>query len=319
MLSLLRMLLLPFVWVTAPLYGLVARTGAGAAWCRRFGWHPMRVHFYHPVPRYEGVDRAVFERPHATPGIDFDPARFAVLLGQLGRHAGECDWPEAAGAPGTYHAGNGNFGYSSAALLHSMLRAQGIERVVEIGGGYSSLVTLAALDANRKEHGAAVEFTCVEPYPSAWLAAAIARSGYGRLLQVGAQRVPLDTFTSLDDRSLLFIDSSHVAKLDSDVNFLFLEVLPRLASGVWVHVHDIYLPYEYPSVHFFGPNKLFWNEQYLLQALLAGNRDFEVVLPGYMVQRDMEREFAAAFPRHDPRMHRPTSSFWMRRKPERVS
>lgn len=313
--GLVRLLLLPLVWLTAPLYGLVARTGAGADWCRRFGWHPVRVHFYHPVPEYERVDRAIFERPHATPGIDFTPARFAGRLADLGRHAAECDWPEQAGQPGTYHADNGNFGYSSAALLHCMLRANRITRVVEVGGGYSSLISMAALEANARDLGAEISFSCVEPYPSPWLLDAIRARSYARLLAHPAQQTPADLFTSLDANSLLFIDSSHVSKLDSDVNHLFLEMLPRLAPGTWVHVHDIYLPYEYPAAHFFGRNKLFWNEQYLLQALLAGNRDFEVVLPGFMVQRDMAQEFATAFPRHDPRRHRLTSSFWMRRTP----
>ncbi|MBL8384242.1 MAG: class I SAM-dependent methyltransferase [Burkholderiales bacterium] len=313
--SLLRLLLLPLVWLTAPLYALVARTGAGAEWCRRFGWHPVRVHFYHPVPEYEKVDRSVFEQPRPTPGIDLDPARFAERLAGLGRYAAECSWPEEAGPPGTYHAGNGNFGYSSAALLHCMLRAHRITRVVEVGGGFSSLISMGALAANARDLGGPVLFTCVEPYPSPWLAAAIRGSGGARLLVHGVQQAPLDLFGALDANSLLFIDSSHVSKLGSDVNFLFLDVLPRLAPGTWVHVHDIYLPYEYPAAHFFGPNKLFWNEQYLLQAFLAGNRDFEVVLPGYMVQRDMAREFGAAFPRYDSRRHRLTSSFWMRRRP----
>jgi len=83
---------------------------------------------------------------------------------------------------------------------------------------------------------------------------------------------------------------------------------------VLVHVHDIYLPYEYPASHFFGAHKLFWNEQYLLQALLAGNPGFEVLLPGFHVQTELGAEFARAFPAYDPARHRKTSSFWLRRR-----
>jgi hypothetical protein len=80
-----------------------------------------------------------------------------------------------------------------------------------------------------------------------------------------------------------------------------------------VHIHDIYIPYEYPREHFFGRNKMFWNEQYLLEALLTENPHWEFLLPGYFVQKDMEPEFRSAFPHYDPRTDRKTSSFWIRR------
>lgn len=313
--NVLRMLLPPFVWLTSPVYALVARTGIGVEGCRRRGWHPVRVHFYHPVPRYESVDPKVFDTAHAMPGVEMDTSAFAARLRVLSPHASECDWPEKAGAPGIYHWSNGNFGYTSALLLHGMLRANRIQRVLEVGGGFSSLVSMAALDANRRDGVADVAFGCVEPFPSDWLRGAISAAKFpAELFAHPAQKAAPALFEQLDENSVLFIDSSHVAKLDSDVNYLFLEMLPRLKPGVWVHVHDVYLPYEYPASHFFGPNKIFWNEQYLLQAMLAGNRDFEVVMPGYFVQRQMQDAFKEAFPSYDAGRHRPTSSFWFRRR-----
>jgi len=104
-----------------------------------------------------------------------------------------------------------------------------------------------------------------------------------------------------------------VSKLNSDVNYLYLQILPRLAKGVIVHIHDIYIPYEYPAVHFYGQQKIFWNEQYFLQAFLTNNRDFEIIMPGYFVQTDRNKDFQAAFPHYDPRKHRATSSFWLRK------
>lgn len=308
----LRAALTALAWLLAPVFALVARTGYGVEACRRFGFHPLRVHFYQPVPRYEAVPRAHFEQPLEHPGVEIDMARAKALLGRLAAYGGECRWPEQAGEPGTYHGGNGNFGFSSAALLHAMLRLHGTRRAIEVGGGFSSLVSLAALQAN----GGDWRFTSIEPYPSPWLRAAIARAGANaELLERPAQELEPSLFESLGENDLLFIDSSHVSQLASDVNFLFLRVLPRLRPGVLVHVHDIYLPWEYPAAHFFGANKLFWNEQYLLQAFLACNPEFEVLLPGFHAQGALAGEFAGAFPAYDAGIHRRTSSFWLRRRP----
>jgi hypothetical protein len=97
-----------------------------------------------------------------------------------------------------------------------------------------------------------------------------------RLLQSKVQDVPLSTFDALQAGDILFIDSSHVSKVASDVNHVLFNVLPRLASGVLVHFHDVYYPFEYPRfVHYQG---IAWNEAYLLRAFLSFNSAFEVVL-----------------------------------------
>jgi hypothetical protein len=299
---------LPVVAAAAPFYALAARTGVGVTLCRRLGFHPLPVHFYSPVPSYESVAAGHFREPRPCPGIDLDPPRLAAELRKLAQYATECEWPDASEGSGTYHTQNEMFGYSSAALLHCMLRAHATRRVIEVGGGYSSLISLAALHANSAQRG----FTCVEPYPRPWLAPAISKAG-GQLVRQPVQSLAPSFFDELEAGDLLFIDSSHVAKLASDVNFLFLEVLPRLRPGVLVHVHDIYIPYEYPAEHFFSGQKVFWNEQYVLQAMLSANPAYQVVLPGFFVQTELAAEFAAAFPRYQPEQHRRTSSFYIRK------
>jgi predicted O-methyltransferase YrrM len=296
----------------SPLFALVARTGYGVEICRRFGFHPIRLHYYQPIPRYESVPEATFTVRRDLPGVALDPDSTRATLTWLAAYGEEANWPRAPQPAGTYSAANDNFGFSSAALLHAMIRANGTRRVTEIGGGYSSLISLAALEKNHGPRG--YRFTCVEPYPSAWLKAAIAeRSGKAELIEQAVEKLPPESLAQLEAEDILFIDSSHCVRLASDVNFLYLQVLPRLKPGVIVHIHDIYLPYEYPRVHFFGRSKMFWNEQYLLEALLSENPRWEVILPGYMVQKDMEVEFRAAFPRYDPALDRKTSSFWLRR------
>jgi hypothetical protein len=124
------------------------------------------------------------------------------------------------------------------------------------------------------------------------------------------QDVDLTLFESLGENDVLFIDSSHVLHVDSDVRFLFLEVLPNLQPGVVVHVHDIFLPDHYPRQWVVEEHR-FWTEQYLLQAFLAFNPSFEILWAGsYMRARHAER-LREAFASYDSSVW--PGSFWFRR------
>jgi hypothetical protein len=124
------------------------------------------------------------------------------------------------------------------------------------------------------------------------------------------QDVPLDEFTRLEDGDVLFIDTSHVVKTGGDVQYEFLEVLPRLQKGVIVHIHDIYLPAEYPK-EWVLDGLTFWSEQYVLQAFLAFNSAFEVVLGGQYLHLYHPDRLHKAFALYggEPWL----GSFWIRR------
>jgi hypothetical protein len=126
------------------------------------------------------------------------------------------------------------------------------------------------------------------------------------------QEVAMAEFEALNAGDILFIDSTHVARTGSDVVHEYLEILPRLRPGVLVHIHDIFLPFEYPR-DWIMEARFFWNEQYLLQALLAHSRAFEVIWPGYLMHRERPEVLAGAFPAYDAARHRP-SSWWMVRR-----
>jgi predicted O-methyltransferase YrrM len=294
----------PLVWLFAPLFYYAARTGVGMTLCRKWGFEPMRVHYYQPLPEYEHLSDTFFNTPQDLPGITIDRHHIQATLTRLSVYASECQWQEYATHEGEYYAQNSAFGYSSAALLHTMIRAHKTRRVVEIGSGFSTLISLAALRMNGD-----FTLTCIEPYPKTWL-----RQLPIDLRITKAEAVDLSVYTLLDAGDVLFIDSSHVAKLNSDVNFLVMRVLPRLKSGVIVHIHDIYIPYEYPRVHFTNKPSYYWNEQYVLQAFLSGNPHFEILMPGYYAQTEMQAAFKNAFAGYNPAVHRATSSFWLRRK-----
>jgi hypothetical protein len=149
---------------------------------------------------------------------------------------------------------------------------------------------------------------CIEPYPGE-----ILRNGFPgltTLIERPAQEITLNEFEALGANDILFIDSSHVSKIGSDVNYLYLEILPRLKPGVIVHMHDIFLPQEYPTV-WITQKMRFWNEQYLLQAFLAFNSGFEVLLANNYLGRTHRAEMQATFQKSP---WRGGGSLWIRRK-----
>jgi methyltransferase family protein len=302
----------PFVFFFSPLFYWVAKTGNGVSICRRMGFQPLLVHYYEPVPDYESVPVDYFHTRQTFPGFEIVTRTVTATLHKISAYAGECRWPENKSEEGVYFAQNGSFGYSSAAILYSMIRSFKSKRVIEVGSGYSSLIILDALKKNHPQGD--FNFTCIEPYPLGWLKEVTSRHPDKMGLRAErAETVDENVYLTLKENDIFFIDSSHVSKLNSDVNFLYLHVLPRMAKGVIVHIHDIYIPYEYPKVHFYGIHKIFWNEQYLVQAFLTNNKDFEIIMPGYFVQTDMNKDFQTAFPYYDPLKHRSTSSFWLRK------
>ena len=133
------------------------------------------------------------------------------------------------------------------------------------------------------------------------------------LIQKKVEDVDLAFFQSLESGDCLFIDSSHVVKTGGDVNFLFLEVLPRLKPGVLVHIHDIFFPFEYPR-EWITEQRRFWTEQYLLQAFLSFNIEFEVLVSSNYLQTYHSAELEQIFPLTKPWQG---GSFWMRRKQPR--
>ncbi len=108
------------------------------------------------------------------------------------------------------------------------------------------------------------------------------------------QDVDLSLFDTLDSGDVLFIDSSHVSKIGSDVNREILDILPRLKPGVWIHVHDIFYPFEYPRQSVYAGR--FWNEAYLLQAFLACNDHFKIRMWSSYLNAAHRESVASVFP-----------------------
>lgn len=301
----------PFVLLFSPIFYLVARTGIGTEICRKLKFYPMRIHFYQPIPDYKFFWDSSFSAKRILPGFSINQSKVRETLKKLSGYSDECSWPENKVAGQAYYTQNTNFAFSSAALLHTMIRAHKTKRIVEVGSGFSTMIMLKALEKN---WSADFHLTCIEPYPLKWLREEIEiYPCQVELLSIKAQNANLDIYFQLEENDILFIDSSHVSKFGSDVNYLYLQVLPQLAKGTLIHLHDIYTPYDYPKAQFEGRIKFFWNEQYLLEAFLTNNHDFEIILPGYYVQTEFEDEFNATFSNYNSAIHRATSSFWLRK------
>lgn len=274
----------------------------------RFGVLPMRYHYYEPVLGMSEVPDRVWTSKDPLYGVDFNVEGQLALLRQFDYGA------ELARIPirrpdrrlGFFYD-NESFKAGDAECWYNILRHFKPRRVVEIGSGYSTRMAKQALDENRKE-GHPATHVCIEPYNMPWLES----MNLDAVIRSKVEDTPLERFTELEAGDVLFIDSSHVLRTGGDVFFEFLHVLPNLKEGVVVHIHDIFLPYEYPQ-HWIERRRYFPTEQYLLQAFLAFNPDFEVLLGVNYLARDHTPDFNRACPVFAKQRGRTPGSFYIRR------
>jgi hypothetical protein len=193
-------------------------------------------------------------------------------------------------------------------VLYCTIRSLKPRRYMEIGSGKSTCITARAALMNAAE-GHPAEVVAIEPYPGPELRAGF--PGLTRLVEAKVEDVPLDTFSSLQDGDVLFIDSTHHLRIGSDVGYLMLELLPRLPKGVRVHIHDIFLPAEYPSVWVRG-SKVFPNEQYFVHAFLLHNDAWRVRWASHFMHLAHADRMVGLFAGYDPAVQGP-GSLWMER------
>ena len=257
----------------------------------RWGYHIRPIHYYEPLPDFRTITAEQISRRRTYPGIDFRWEEQLRLLGELARYRNELD-------DLSFDFGNDFFSGLDAAVYYSLIRHLQPQRIIEIGGGYSTQIAATALAHNGKGR-----LTCVEPYPAARLTT---QTGV-EIIKKRVEEIDVDFFAGLDTNDILFIDSSHAVKFGSDVCYEFLEVLPRLNPGVWIHVHDIFFPHDYPA-EWLLDRRLALNEQYLLEAFLAFNKSFVPQLANYWICLDHADAAAHVWSR-DTR----AASFWMKR------
>ncbi len=280
---------------------------AADAVARAAGYEVIRRHFYSPIPDLRSLPAEVWTRRSELRGVDFDvDAGLEFVSSELAEFMAEYRPPTAAtGNPRDFHLDNGFYEALDAHTLYGMVRRFAPRLVLEFGSGMSSLVIADALEATGDGDRRHVIY---DPYPRGDLEATL--RSVAELQQRSAVDVPHDEVARLGEGDVLFVDTSHTVKVGGDVNHLILNLLPMLAPGVLVHIHDIYLPWEYPR-EFMEERHFFWAEQYLLQAFLAFNRSFAVLFANHALSRSHSDEVTALIgngsaPRHP-------SGLWLRR------
>lgn len=279
-------------------------------WERR-GAHVVPVHFYEPIPDTRLLEPTLWTQPRVLPGIDMrGEQQLQRLQDFAARYRTEYEaFPRHATAdPTQYHEENPQFASTDGEVLHCMIRSSRPRLVIEVGSGFSTLITAAALQRNAAE-GAPGELVCIEPYPNAVLRAGV--PGLTRLISEPVQRVPLATFEQLRAGDVLFIDSSHVVTIGSDTTREVLEIVPHLAPGVLVHFHDIFTPLEYPRSWVLDEHR-FWTEQYLVEAFLSFNDRFEILYAGSYLHAAHAARLVEFSPHYRPDT-RWSTSLWIRR------
>lgn len=251
-----------------------------------YGYHITPVHFYQPIPDTREL-AAAYPQRHSLTGIDWREAAQRALLTEIAAFAPETGFPRTASGEATFFLENTMFVGIDPYVYYGLIRKLRPRLILEVGAGFSTLVA-----AQAAQHLPGTRLVAVEPYPRDF----IAQGAYG-IEHIGRRAEDLGAafFDQLQAGDFLFIDSSHVVRTGSDVVFLLLEVLPRLAPGVVIHLHDIFLPDDYPSGWLLEKHN-FWTEQYLIHAYLIHNAHIEVLLGNHYLATTCPDEVRAAFP-----------------------
>jgi hypothetical protein len=272
--------------------------------------------YYSPLPSVARLKANIarWNRPSALRGVEYDLAAMKSALTELLA----CYLEEFLALPSYLQVQKIGFGQGYTAVdaltLYMMIRHLKPRRYIEVGSGVSTFYCSLAAQRNAVE-GHPVEITCIEPYPFEELSTI---NGI-RLLTKKVEDVDISLFQQLQENDVLFIDSSHILRVDGDVQFLYLEVLPILNVGVVTHIHDIPYPFNFPyppGRWIFGQDwPMFWNEPMVLQAFLAFNKNFRISLSTPLLRHFDEQFLKQSIPIYQSVEDNPNtfSSIWLKR------
>jgi hypothetical protein len=251
--------------------------------------------YYSPIPDLSLLPEDIWLRRSDLRGVELDAERaIQYVERELNPAIAELDVPlDDPGEPGVFFLRNSRFESVDAELLYAMIRTTRPNNVLELGSGYSTLLINMAARRNISD-GMSTQHTVYDPYPCEHILGSSLPEPTV-LETVSATDVPLEAFERLGEGDVLFVDTTHTVKLGSDVNFIILEVLPRLQPGVMIHFHDVFLPWEYPR-EWFERMHYYWTEQYLLHAFLAFNSAFTILVPASAVAREYPRRLGQVIP-----------------------
>jgi hypothetical protein len=250
-------------------------------------------HFYSQIPDIRDLKRnRRWQRPYSLVGVrGTDVGEQLTWLREscppdVGKRLPSLDLLERAGRA------NGALGYGKieADILYSVVYTRRPRRIIQVGAGASTWIALEAA----KDAGYGVQITCVDPYPTDFLQQLSADNRI-TLRHAPVQEVAIDELTDLGPGDIFFVDSTHTVSIGSDVNYVILEVFPRLPKGSLVHLHDITMPYDYSPLAL-SSDLFFWMESVLLHAFLIDNPRFEMRLGCAMLHEAAPEEVQRVIP-----------------------
>jgi hypothetical protein len=277
-----------------------------------FGIHITPNHFYQPIPDTSTLPHNLWEKESELVGININKNAQIELLATFSvgfKHEYNQLQKTKTSIKHQYYLKNRSYETVDGEILYCMIRHFKPRKIIEIGSGFSTLLSAQAILKNQDENGQICELIAIEPFPNEILTNGF--PGLTKLIPLKLQDVPLSQFNELGENDILFIDSSHVLKIGSDVQYEYLEILPRLNKNVIIHIHDIFFPMEYHRDWIFKEH-LFWNEQYLLQAFLMFNDMFKVLWSANYIHLKCPEELIRAFDSYN-NDHDFPSSFWMKK------
>jgi hypothetical protein len=238
-----------------------------------YGVSVTHSNFYSTIPSIEDIESSFEYAEPNPPYLNralFDDALMTEVLTRLDNFSSEFD-PDLDGDElngDRFFWKNSLFSYSDAMAYYCFIRELKPKSILEIGSGFSTLVALEAVRKNGSGN-----ITCVEPFPRPFLR----NSESINLREERAQDISVEYVNDmLKDGDILFIDSTHTVKTGSDCLHLYLRILPNIKSDIFVHVHDVFLPFGMPQA-WLRDHQYFWTEQYLLLALMTDNPKVKVL------------------------------------------
>lgn len=268
-------------------------------------------HHYSPITRIDEVEKYLRDgqiRFDATnvPGVQIDKDEMSSFWDDLQPHLSNIPFKKDKHAELRYKFDNGAYSWGDGSVLHAIIMHARPRRIIEIGSGWSSICTLDTLEMRPEQP---CEMTVIEPFPE--LMRELVDNGRAptRVLGVPVQSAPLELFDELEENDILFIDSTHVVKTGSDVFHELFEILPRLKSGVLVHFHDIFWPFEYSKDWSVKENRS-WNELYFLRAFLTGNNQWKIIFFNDFFAKMARPQIEATYPDF---LRNPGGAFWLRK------
>lgn len=253
-------------------------------------------HYESPYPDIREIhqrEKEVFDKEKEIPDIDFNVDGQMELLGQM-KDIEIPGWSDekSDALSDRYYYHNDWFAKGSADALYYMMRILKPRNIIEVGSGFSTAVML---DTNEKFMGHQVAITSIEP--NARRLKSLLRPGDNlEIFEKKLQEIPVSFFEKLQEDDILFIDSSHVSKMNADVNYILFEILPRLKAGVYIHFHDMFYPFIYPKDWVYEGRA--YNEAFMLRAFLMNNQKYSIQLFGEMFASKCMHAYKDKIPEH---------------------